>query len=479
MGQHKHSTHTKDASVEHTEPAIEQPSHDVHAHPWHKVLLDFGIILGVIVFVWGIGNLVLNRVSLGNLTFSARDSTSAITKSLQALTTSYQLAVSYPNGTTKSFSLSQTGITVDIPQTTDALKKQQFTPEHILTWWLTKPGTLRTQVDVAKLNDFIAQNIEIAEQPAHDAQLHISDGKVQITPGISGVGYSLQNPGQTIEYAVNHLQKTPLKVQKMTLAPRITEDSLQVVNNQVQAILAQQITIKIGSKTVSPSAADIGNWLTLTPSESTITVGTSQESVAQFINNAAKNAYQPARSQIVLDTTGQVIQAGERGFTAGSADDAIKTVTDAILQAKGATATVPVRYTAFDTVKAPTLGKWLEVNTATKRMYAYDQGQLVRILLVSAGAYGTPTVTGRFAIYSKYRSQDMRGANADGTGYYQPAVPYVNYFYRDYAIHGNYWRPASYFGAINSSHGCVGVPVSESAWIYNWAPIGTPVIVHT
>jgi lipoprotein-anchoring transpeptidase ErfK/SrfK len=104
---------------------------------------------------------------------------------------------------------------------------------------------------------------------------------------------------------------------------------------------------------------------------------------------------------------------------------------------------------------------------------------LVHTFLVSAGAPKTPTVLGKYAIYSKLRSQDMTGNNADGSRYFQPAVPYVNYFYGGYAIHGNYWRPDSWFGNINSSHGCIGVNVSDGAWIYNWAAIGTPVIVHS
>jgi lipoprotein-anchoring transpeptidase ErfK/SrfK len=73
----------------------------------------------------------------------------------------------------------------------------------------------------------------------------------------------------------------------------------------------------------------------------------------------------------------------------------------------------------------------------------------------------------------------MTGPNADGTRYVQPNVPWVNFFYKDYAIHGNYWRPNSYFGNINSSHGCVGVTPGEGAWVYNWAPVGTTVVVHT
>jgi lipoprotein-anchoring transpeptidase ErfK/SrfK len=111
-------------------------------------------------------------------------------------------------------------------------------------------------------------------------------------------------------------------------------------------------------------------------------------------------------------------------------------------------------------------------------MYAYQNGQLVNTFLVTAGAPATPTPIGQFKIFAKYPVQNMTGYNTNGTTYYQPNVQWVNYFYQADAVHGNYWRPLSYFGNINSSHGCVGVVNSDAEWIYNWAPIGTTVIVH-
>jgi lipoprotein-anchoring transpeptidase ErfK/SrfK len=73
----------------------------------------------------------------------------------------------------------------------------------------------------------------------------------------------------------------------------------------------------------------------------------------------------------------------------------------------------------------------------------------------------------------------MKGFNADGTKYLQPHVHWINYFLPGgYAVHGNYWRPLSWFGNINSSHGCVSLPDDQAQWVYNWAPIGTTVITH-
>jgi lipoprotein-anchoring transpeptidase ErfK/SrfK len=72
----------------------------------------------------------------------------------------------------------------------------------------------------------------------------------------------------------------------------------------------------------------------------------------------------------------------------------------------------------------------------------------------------------------------MSGFNPDGTKYLQPHVQWINYFYGGDAVHAVYWHPLSWFGAINSSHGCVGVSTDDGKWVYDWAPIGTTVITH-
>ena len=109
-------------------------------------------------------------------------------------------------------------------------------------------------------------------------------------------------------------------------------------------------------------------------------------------------------------------------------------------------------------------------------MYAYEHGNVVKTVLISAGAPATPTPVGTCKIYTKFASQNMTGANADGSRYYQPNVQWVSYFYKDIAIHGNYWRPTSYFGNINASHGCIGTVNTDAKWFYDWAPVGTTVI---
>jgi LysM repeat protein len=115
-------------------------------------------------------------------------------------------------------------------------------------------------------------------------------------------------------------------------------------------------------------------------------------------------------------------------------------------------------------------GRWIDVNLRAQRLTAYEGNQAVFSTLISAGLPGTPTVVGRFAIYTKLVSTRMKGP-----GYDLPNVPYTMYFYRGYGIHGTYWH--NNFGRP-MSHGCVNMRTSDAAWLFNWASIGTPVVTH-
>ncbi len=120
---------------------------------------------------------------------------------------------------------------------------------------------------------------------------------------------------------------------------------------------------------------------------------------------------------------------------------------------------------------APTItnGKQIIVDLSDQRIYAYQDGQMVRTTAVSTGLPGTPTVLGDYNVYWKLTSQTMQGP-----GYYLPGVPWVMYFYQGYAIHGTYWH--SNFGRP-MSHGCVNLPTPEAEWFFNFAEVGTAVRV--
>ena len=113
---------------------------------------------------------------------------------------------------------------------------------------------------------------------------------------------------------------------------------------------------------------------------------------------------------------------------------------------------------------------WIDVDLSQQRVYAYEGDTLVNSFVVSTGTWQTPTVTGKFKVWIKVRSQAM-----SGPGYYLPDVPYVMYFYKGYGLHGTYWH--NNFGTP-MSHGCVNLTIPDAEWLYNFSSVGTVVNVH-
>lgn len=120
--------------------------------------------------------------------------------------------------------------------------------------------------------------------------------------------------------------------------------------------------------------------------------------------------------------------------------------------------------------------RWIEINTSAYTLTAWAGDTPVMTSLIVTGASISPTVEGEFHVYWKLPTQTMEGVGVDGIEYRQEDVPSVMYFFQDWAIHGSYWR--STFG-YSGSHGCVNLPLSEAAWLYEWASVGTRVVVHT
>jgi LysM repeat protein len=114
--------------------------------------------------------------------------------------------------------------------------------------------------------------------------------------------------------------------------------------------------------------------------------------------------------------------------------------------------------------------RWIDVNLSTQTVHAYEGQNLVRTFIVSTGTARTPTVTGKYRIYVKYKFADMRGP-----GYHLRDVPSVMYFYKGYGFHGTYWH--NNFGTP-MSHGCVNLTIEDAAWLFDFSSVGILVNIH-
>jgi lipoprotein-anchoring transpeptidase ErfK/SrfK len=257
---------------------------------------------------------------------------------------------------------------------------------------------------------------------------------------------------------------------------------------RLSIITNQPATILVGTETVKISPDVIKSWLLVTPSTDgsakyiRVKAGAMQDSLLAIANKYTKAPVNQVTATYA-DGTSKVIATGKNGVALSDPEGLKRQASAAaknVMDAKGLNFTAPLSVQAFASVTPAAYDKLIEVNVVSKQMYLYEKGNLVRTYPISAGAPETPTPLGQYKIFSKLPVQNMSGYNPNGTKYFQPNVRWISYFETGgYAVHGNYWRPASYFGRINSSHGCVSLPDVDAKWVYEWSPIGTTVITHS
>jgi hypothetical protein len=88
-------------------------------------------------------------------------------------------------------------------------------------------------------------------------------------------------------------------------------------------------------------------------------------------------------------------------------------------------------------------------------------GQVYALIHMSSGKPSTPTVLGRFHVYSR----DW-GTNSEG-------MVDSSYWFRGYAVHGYHDVPT-----YAASHGCLRIPIPNAAFVFGWMAYGMPVDVY-
>jgi hypothetical protein len=113
---------------------------------------------------------------------------------------------------------------------------------------------------------------------------------------------------------------------------------------------------------------------------------------------------------------------------------------------------------------------YIEVSTnLPETLSVWQDGKVVFHSPANTGIPEAPTQIGTFPVYARYYSTTMSGYNPDGSYYDDPGIPDVAYFNGGDAVHG--FLRASY--GFPQSLGCVELPYSSAAVVFNYDPIGT------
>jgi lipoprotein-anchoring transpeptidase ErfK/SrfK len=103
----------------------------------------------------------------------------------------------------------------------------------------------------------------------------------------------------------------------------------------------------------------------------------------------------------------------------------------------------------------------------------------VRTCLVTTGMAGWETPAGNYRILVRVANETMDSDSIGAENFYRlEDVLFTQYFTdQGHAIHFAWWRTPETIGRPGS-HGCLNLLLEESQFFWDWAEIGTPVIVH-
>lgn len=129
------------------------------------------------------------------------------------------------------------------------------------------------------------------------------------------------------------------------------------------------------------------------------------------------------------------------------------------------------------TVARRTEGKYIDVDIARQVMVLFENGKQLDSYLVSSGKRGMDTPKGEFSVANK--------APRPWSKTYGLYMPYWMAFTGDgkYGIHELPEWPSGYKEGADHlghpvSHGCIRLGVASARRVYEWADVGTPIIIH-
>ncbi len=121
------------------------------------------------------------------------------------------------------------------------------------------------------------------------------------------------------------------------------------------------------------------------------------------------------------------------------------------------------------------LYKYIDIDVSEQKLRYYQNGRQVNEFQISSGKKSMPTPYGEFKIWQK----NPRAYSKT----YALFMPWWMSFKPSYGIHELPEWPSGYKEGQNHlgnpvSHGCVRLGVGPAKTLYDWTPIGTPVIIH-
>lgn len=364
------------------------------------------------------------------------------------------------------------------PKLTDRdLKKIKNGQTSAITVGIPTTQTIVNQLQKAKL-------ASKTNQPKN-ARLVRTSTNYTVKGGQTGGSVNYQQTAQRIITAIKQNKTNQISVKAAYQTPKITKTAMQAKANQLNKMIAQNLTVTVNNKTytvpttVKAQAVKQNGKINKTPLANWVTYSLSAKTGSY--NHKIKFKTHNKKTITLTNTTaesgiGQYVPAKT---TAQKLATALTTGQQLNVAAKLTGKKYEQNFN----------GTYIELDLTHQHAYMYKKGKLVVSWPFISGkkSVGHATITGVYHILYKDRTTathkvHLRGGTAD-TAYDSVVNYWLPWQSSGYGIHDASWQKVSNFGkaSVNSqvgSHGCINTNPTIMKKVYEEATVGMQVVSY-
>ncbi|MEK7202085.1 MAG: L,D-transpeptidase family protein [Patescibacteria group bacterium] len=403
------------------------------------------------------------------------------------------------NGKSASASLDELGVKVDEQSTlSQAVRPPNSFDWLALKYWRSMFSSKTLGLSYDADPSILRQKVETilgVTTAAKDAVISYSNGQLVVSEGQKGISISDTAIDTAIKTALSSGTAASAELEYTESSPIITTELAAQTKTEVeQKFTPIYLNFEDKNFTITPSSQY--SFLDFSPVDGRISYTISQTKVSNYLNSAIASKI---NIKMLVKTTQfdtqQVTQEGRDGRETDLtrlAKDVTRTITE-----RTDTSNSPITISTWaipftektvypDYVAGLWPGLYIDINLTKQRLFIMVGEVKQAEYMISSGKRGTPTPSGVFYIKNKISLAQSRlfpgiwmekwnalARTPDGGGYQGYGLHRVPCF----DPQCNSREPASHLGRP-VSHGCVRIEDTGADWVYDNAPVGTPVNIH-
>ena len=458
------------------------------------LFITLGSVLGFILVVYLGFSLYFSKRFVFNTTVNGIPCSGKTVKQVEEMmqkeVEEYVLTLEERHGITEEIN----GKDIDIKYNNVDEIKAKFAKQNAFLWVTSifEKNPISVKVDLEYDSKKLDAEIEKLECLKEEKQITpvsakpiYAEGSFEIEEEVKGSLIEKEQLYKAIHESVANMEQSmDLSKKNCYVAPTFTKDSPEVIaaKDAMNKCLKAKITYSIDGIVVTVDSSQTAGWL-LTNENMEVVF---DEAQVRAFTDTLGNYFNTPNSALDLTTpTGKVVNIANArlGRVVGSAEECVQLMAD-IREGEEITRE-PIFSQGGTPGGEPVWGTtYLEVDISVQHMWYVVNGAVAFESDIVTGSPGRDTPAGVFTILEKKRNKVLTGNIVPSTGqpeYRTPVAYWMRVTWSGVGFHDATWQPA--FGGQlyrqgRGSHGCINMPKSGVATLYDMVNVGCPVVIH-